>query len=431
MKKMLPHELQIAAVSKKYPNSGLTNLNQYLTEELLTQCYKLLNRRSSPGVDGQTWQDYQQESEERLPRLLSEIKSGQYRAPHIRRVYIDKADGGQRPLGIPTIEDKVAQSAIRSVMEPIYETEFKDFSYGYRRDRSAHQALDELFTSVSFGKMRTIIDADIEDFFGSMDHRMLRDFVETRVKDGVILRMLGKWLKSGVLEGEELTYPEKGTPQGGLISPLLSNIYLHYVLDEWFSEQIQPLLKGNSFMIRYADDFVMGFEHPEDAAKVMKVLPNRLSNYHLRLHARKTRVVNLSEGDRGDRSFTFLGFTHYGGKSRKGHWILKRKTSSKKLSSKITEIGDWIKVRRHKKLGWLVKRLNARLRGHYNYYGITHNSQGIIRFYRAVERLLQKWINRRGGKRKWTWQRIGELKQGGNWLLKPKIQHSYLKANTI
>ena len=224
-----------------------------------------------------------------------------------------------------------------------------------------------------------------------------------------------------MLEGDQLNYPEEGTPQGGLISPILSNIYLHYVLDEWFEEEIQPRLRGNSFMVRYADDFVLGFEYLSDAERVFEVLRKRMAKYKLTLHAEKTRIINLNDDERGHRSFDFLGFTHYMGKNRKGRLVLQRKTSSKKLNSKIVEMNNWLKLNRSQKLKELLATLNRKLRGHYNYYGITFNLRGITRYYRAVVRLLYKWLNRRGGKRKWTWSRITSLVNEGKALLMPPV----------
>jgi len=249
-------ELQIAERARKHKQTALTNVSQFIDESMLKSCYFSLNKNSSPGVDGKYWHNYSLESQFRIPELLTEFKSGKYRAPSIRRVYIDKGKTGKRPLGIPTIEDKILQESVRRLLTPIYEEEFKDFSFGFRKGYSAHKAVEYMFREVSFKGLHYIIDADIKNYFGSISHAQLREFLDLRVKDGVIRRMLNKWLKAGILEDKQLHYPKEGTPQGGLISPLLSNIYLHYVLDEWFSEQIQPLLKGRSFIVRYADDCV-------------------------------------------------------------------------------------------------------------------------------------------------------------------------------
>jgi len=249
-------ELQIAERARKHKGEALHSLHHFIDDALLEESYKQLNKNSSAGVDGENWYEFGILAKERIPELLSKFKAGEYRAPRIRRVYIPKGDGGQRPLGINTIEDKVLQGGVRKVLEPIYEGDFKDFSYGFRPGRSAHQAIGYMFKEVMNKGIRYIIDADLKNYFGSISHGLLREFIACRVKDGVIRKMIDKWLKAGILENGQVIYPKEGTPQGGIVSPLLSNIYLHYVLDEWFSEQIQLMLSGGSFIVRYADDCV-------------------------------------------------------------------------------------------------------------------------------------------------------------------------------
>ncbi len=433
MNKVLTKELQIAARAEKYKDEPLTNLSQFITVDMLRDIYQNgLNKNSSSGVDGKYWHNYSLGSQFRLPELLSELKSVKYRAPLIRRVYIQKGRIGKRPLGIPTIEDKILQESVRRVLTPIYEVDFKDFSFGFRTGRSAHQAVEYLFKEVRSKGLHYVIDADIKDFFGSMDHGLLREFLDRRVKDGVIRKMIDKWLKAGILEGKQVRYPDEGTPQGGLISPLLSNIYLHYVLDVWFSEQIQPLLAGSSTIVRYADDCVLCFGNKSDAEKVMKVLPKRFRKYNLELHPEKTKIVNLNcKRGEGDRSFDFLGFTHYLSESRKGKRVLKRKTSRKKLTFALNKIQDWIKINRHRKLKELIYDLNRKLIGHYSYYGITFNSRGIYSYYLQVKRILQKWLNRRGGKQVWYWERYNKLITEWMPLSRPKIYHSFVKAKPV
>ncbi len=423
---MLTQELQIAERARKFKQEALTNLQQFVDLELLEDSFKNLNKKSSSGIDGEVWLEYNQRSQNRLPELLSEFKSGSYKAPAIRRVYIPKGKKGKRPLGIPTIEDKILQGSVRRILNPIYEDDFKDFSYGFRTGHSPHQAIEYMFKEVSFKKLHYIIDADIKGYFDNISHSKMREFLDRRVKDGVIRKMIDKWLKAGIMEDEILRYPKKGTPQGGLVSPLLSNIYLHYVLDEWFTEQIQPLLFGKSCIVRYADDFVLGFDNLKDAERVMKVLPKRFGKYNLELHPEKTKIVNLqNDRNAGDRSFDFLGFTHYLGKSKKGWKILKRKTSSKKMRIAIEKVQIWIKENIHMKLKELIPKLNAKLRGHYSYYGITFNSRGINSFYDQVKYILHKWLNRRGGKPVWNWKRFEKLILEWNPLCKPRIYHKY------
>ncbi|NJN28991.1 MAG: group II intron reverse transcriptase/maturase [Cyclobacteriaceae bacterium] len=427
---MLTVEMQIAERSRKYTGEALTNLHQYIDVEFLHECFQMLNKQSASGVDGERWRDYDRQRAERIPKLLAAFKSGTYQAPNIRRVYIPKGDGKQqRPLGLPTIEDKILQTAVNRVLSPIYEQEFYASSYGFRPGKSQHQALEELFKEASFKGKRYIIDADMKDYFGTISHQWLRTFLDERIKDGVIRKMMDKWLKAGILEEGQVTYPKDGTPQGGTISPLLSNIYLHYVLEMWFKEQIQPLLKGGSFVIRYADDFLMGFSNKEDALRVMKVLPKRLAKYGLTLNPEKTRLVNLDEDQEGEeKTFDFLGFTHYMGNSLKGKRILKRKTSKKKLRISLIRMNNWMRDNRHRSVAEIVKDLNRKLRGYYEYYGITFNSRQINAYYDRVVKLLQKWLNRRGGKKRMSWDKYLLLVEKWVPLLKPKIYHSSLLA---
>ena len=296
------------------------------------------------GVDGQTAEDYAVDLEGNLQSLLDRAKSGTYKAPPVRRAYIPKAGspGETRPLGIPTFEDKVLQRAVVMVLEPLYEQDFLDCSYGFRPGRSAHQALDALWHKTMAMGGGWILDVDIRKFFDTIDHGHLRAFLKRRVRDGVLLRLIGKWLNAGVLEDGCITHPETGNPQGGVISPMLSNLFLHYVLDEWFEQEVRPRLKGQSFLIRYADDFVMGFSHEEDARRVLAVLPKRFAKYGLTIHPDKTRLVPFERPDRGPKqpdtnrreppgTFDLLGFTHFWSRSLRGNWVVKRKTSDESI----------------------------------------------------------------------------------------------------
>jgi len=432
MSKMSTAELQIAERARNHKGEALHSLHHFIDYKLLEESYRELNKNSAKGVDGENWYEFGIEAKDRIPKLLAGFKAGEYRAPKIRRVYIPKGDGGRRPLGINTIEDKVLQGGVRKVLEPIYEGDFKDFLYGFRPGRSTHQAIGYIFKEVGSKGIRYIIDADLKNYFGSIPHGLLREFVARRVKDGVIRKMIDKWLKAGILEDGQVIYPKEGTPQGGIISPLLSNIYLHYVLDEWFSEQIQPMLKGKSFIARYADDFILGFASKEDAMRVMEVLPKRFEKYQLTLHPDKTKLIDLEcRRGEGERSFDFLGFTHYKGLSRKGKPVLKRKTSKKKLTKAIIQTEDWIKQNLHIRLKDLITGLNAKLRGHYAYYGITFNFKSIDSYYEQVKRRLHKWLNRRGGRRKWNWERFNNLINEWIPLIRPKIYHSFLTAKPI
>jgi RNA-directed DNA polymerase len=280
----------ITEIARKHPNEGLTSLNRYLTEDLLREFHGRLRKQAAPGVDGKTVDTYGLELEKRLPDLITEIKTGRYHALPARRGYIPKPGKDQkRPLGIPAVEDKVVQKAVTAILEPIYEQEFYPFSYGFRPGRGAHDATRTLHRAIGEQRTGWIVEVDIRKFFDTLEHSHLREFLRKRVRDGVILRLIDKWLKAGVVEEGTWQATDEGTPQGGIISPLLANLYLHEVLDEWFVKEIQPRLKGRSFLVRYADDFVMGFEHEEDARRVMEVLPKRMG----RFGNREDRVENL------------------------------------------------------------------------------------------------------------------------------------------
>lgn len=420
-------QMQIAARSRKHPDEALTNLNQFIDADYMQACFYTLNRQSAVGVDGESWHEYEAQLSERITRLLAGFKDGTYKAPPVRRTYIPKEDGSSRPLGIPTIEDKLLQSAVSNVLTPIYEDMFYTSSYGFRPGKSPHQALDALFKEVSFNRKRFIIDADIKNYFGSINLVQLREFLDHRIRDGVIRKMLDKWLKAGVREEDQVSYPHTGTPQGGIISPLLSNIFLHYVLDEWFAKEIQPRLAGQSFIIRYADDFVLGFTNEQDAQRVMEVLFKRFEKYGITLHPDKTKLLALGNDEDDDHhTFDFLGFTHHMGKSLKGYPILKRHTSKKKLKSSLKRMNEWLRRNRHTySLEGLVVELNCKLDGYYEYYGITHNSRSIGNYYYTVKRLLFKWINRRGNQKRLVWTQYALRVETWSPLRVPTIRHKF------
>jgi len=421
-------QLRIAEIAKQHAGEGLTNLQQYIDAEWLEASMKELNKKSAAGIDRQTYQEYEGQKAERLPVLLYLFKTGKYKAPPVRRVYIEKEDGKERPLGIPTIEDKILQNAVKNVIDPIYEQEFLDFSYGYRLGKSTHQALNRVWQEIMGKRIRYILDLDIQNYFGSIVHGKLREMLDKRVKDGVIRRQIDKWLKAGIFEEGQVRYEEDGTPQGGIISPLLSNIYLHYVADEWYKE-IEPLLRGRSFMVRFADDCILGFETEVDALRVMKVIGKRFTKFGLTLHPEKTRLIEFRPG-KGGGTFDFLGFTHYWGQSRKGNAVVKRKTSRKKMKKAIKAVSAWIEENRHQKAGTLIAALNSKLKGHYAYYGITFNSASIQEFFHATKRILFKWLNRRGGKG-YNWEFYTKLINQYIPLAVPRIVHSYLKAKPL
>jgi RNA-directed DNA polymerase len=320
---------------------------------------------------------------------------------------------------VPTFEDKILQKAVAMVLEPIYEQDFLDCSYGFRPGRSAHQALQVWRDQLMCIGGGWVIELDVERFFDTLDKAQLRAFLHRRVRDGVLVRLIGKWLNAGVLEDGAVWYPEAGTPQGGVASPLLANIFLHYVLDVWFERDIKPLLKGQAVLIRYADDAVLGFSQEEDARRVLAVLPKRFGKYGLSLHPEKTRLIDFrkpwdpeprdTSAPRRRRTFDLLGFTHYWAKSRRGYWVIKQKTATDRLSRAITRIGRWCRGHRHAPVSEQHRELAQKLRGHYGYYGITGNSHSLGRFLSEVKRRWRYWLNRRSDRRGWTWERFVEF----------------------
>jgi group II intron reverse transcriptase/maturase len=414
------------------PGKALTSLAYRIDIEWLKEAYRRTRKDGANGVDGQSAEQYAANLETNLESLLTRVKTASYRAPAVKRVHIPK-DGGTRPIGIPTFEDKVLQRAYAMVLEAVYEQEFLDCSYGFRPGRSAHQALEAFWKQTMSMGGGWVLELDISDFFGSLDHDQLRQIIERRVRDGSVLRHIGKWLKAGVLEGTELRHPEMGTPQGGVISPVLANIYLHDVLDVWFEREVKPRLKGRAFLVRYADDAVLGFSLQEDARRVLEVLPKRFAQYGLKLHPEKTRLVRFApkrdERDDDPDTFDFLGFTHYWGKSRKGQTIIKRKTASKRLRRSLTRIAQWCRAHRHDRLRTQHQALARKVRGHYGYYGITGNSRMLTRYLHAVERIWQRWLSRRSQRAKIRWDRFRQLLRVFP-LPPPRVVHSiYRVAN--
>jgi group II intron reverse transcriptase/maturase len=409
---------RIAQLARQSPEMSFTSLAHFIDIDWLREAYARVRKDAAPGVDGQTGEDYAANLEGNLRSLLERAKSGTYQAPPVRRVHIPKAGSATetRPLGIPTFEDKVLQRAVAMVLEPIYEQDFKDCSYGFRPGRSAHQALDVLWRQAMHVGGGWVVDVDVRKFFDTIDHAHLRDYLKRRIRDGVLLRLIGKWLNAGVLDAGVLTHPEAGSPQGGVISPLLANLFLHYVLDEWFEREVQPRLKGASFLIRYADDFVMGFQHESDARRVLAVLPKRFSKYGLTIHPEKTRLVRFERPSRGSGAsesgkatdpgtYDFLGFTHYWGRSRTGTWVVKRKTAKNRFQRGVSALTAWCRQHRHRPLAEQHAALRQKLLGHYAYYGITGNSQALGRYRTAATWVWKRWLSRRrrGGWCSWDW----------------------------
>lgn len=404
---------RIAELAGQIPKFRLVSLNKYLDMDWLREAYKRTRKDGATGVDNETAEEYAGKLEERLEDLKERAKSGTYHAPPVRRTYIPKGDGRLRALGIPTFEDKVLQRAVVMLLEPVYERDFLDCSMGYRPGRSAHSALEAIWKQIMPMGGCWLIDADIKGFFDTVAHKELKEMLNQRVGDGVIRRLVSKWLHAGVWEAGQVSYPEKGTPQGGVISPLLSNIYLHEVLDKWFEEQIKPLLKDGAFMVRYADDFVMGFKCKRDAERVLEVLGKRMAKFGLELHPGKTRLVDFRPTERGGEggSFDFLGFTHTWRLSRKGRPYVCRQTVQSRFTRAMDKIKEYCKETINRPLSEQWEGLKRRMQGHFSYYGITGNSKAIGRFAYEVERVWFLSLQRRSGhhRKQWTWERFGRM----------------------
>ena len=386
---------------------AITSLNQYLDAEWIRYAYECTRKDGAVGVDGQTAEGYERHLERNLADLLDRLKSGRYRAPPVRRHYIEKSDGGKRALGIPSFEDKVAQRAIVMLLEPIYEQDFLPCSFGYRAGRNAHQALHTLHTGV----------------------------MARRVTDGVVRKLIDKWLKAGVLEAGQVHYPTAGTPQGGVISPILSNVFLHHVIDAWFTQVVQPPLRGPSTLVRFCDDFVMLFAHRADADRVLEVLGKRLSKFGLTLHPDKTRLVDFrpARGSvvNGDKilptTFAFLGFAHVWGASRKGNRVVRQFTGQERFARSLKTFNEQCRKMMHWPVGLQHDRLCRMLKGHYGYFGITGNFRRLARLLQEVRRMWRRWLSRRSSKSDLKWERYARMLEYFV-LPSPRIVHPYTRA---
>jgi RNA-directed DNA polymerase len=410
---------RIAELARQSPEMAFTSLHHLIDYRLLEDVFEDMRKGAAPGADGRTKASYKEGLEGNLASLLERFRSASYRAPAVRRVHIPKGTGNEtRPIGIPTFEDKLLQGGVATVLRAIYEQDFLDCSYGFRPRRSAHDALHALWKqALNIGRC-WIVEVDIRKFFDTLDHARLRELLEKRVRDGVILRTISKWLHAGILEEGRLSYPTEGTPQGGVVSPLLANVYLHYVLDVWFEREIKPRLEGRAFLVRYADDFVMGFSSELDARRVLDVLPKRFGKYGLTIHPTKTRLVDfrrptLPPGqvgrDERPETFDFLGFTHFWGRTRKGWWVIQRKTARKRFARGLRAVADYCRRHRHDHLADQRRMLCQKLRGHFQYYGIRGNWDRLNRFLRLVTRTWHKWLTRRSQRVALTWERFQKL----------------------
>jgi group II intron reverse transcriptase/maturase len=423
---------EAAANSREFK---FTNLLHHLNVELLTASFYQLKKSAAVGVDKMSWREYEQGLADRIEDLHGRIHRGAFRATPSKRVYIEKADGRLRPLGIPSLEDKIVQQAVRTVLECIYEEDFLGFSYGFRRDRSQHQALDALAVGIDEKRVNWILDADIEGFFDSIDRDWLVKFIEHRIGDKRIVRLILKWLNAGIIEGTEWTDNGKGTPQGAVLSPLLANVFLHYVFDLWINQWRQRHARGSMIVVRYADDFVIGFEREADARACLEALRQRLGEFGLRLHPDKTRLIEFGRASAARReregrgkceTFDFLGFTHICGKTRRGkRFKLVRKTIAKRMGRTLATIKLQLERRRHDRLGQTGRWLASVVRGWRQYYAVPGNFDRLRQFDQAVRRLWLRQIRRRSqrGRTGWTWPRLDRLYR--RYIPKPQILHPY------
>jgi len=397
----------------------------------LRRSFYAMKRKGAPGVDGVTWQHYEENLEHNLLDLSGRLARGAYRAKPVKRVYIPKADGRERPIGIPTLEDKVVQRTAAEVLGAIYETDFIGFSYGFRPGRGQHDALDAVAVVIQQKSVNWVLDADIRGFFDAIDHEWLVTFVEHRIADQRVIRHIRKWLKAGVLENGKRRYEECGTPQGGSISPLLANIYLHYVLDLWTQWWRRTQSNGDVYIVRYADDFVMGFRTQHDGERFMADLSERLARFGLALHDEKTRLIEFGRyaannrarrGEGKPETFNFLGFTHYCGQTRRGAFVVKRKTMRKRMQTKLKAIKEELRRRMHWPIYETRRWLARVLDGHFRYYGVPFNIEALSAFRYRVLRLWKRVLSRRSQKGHVTWERMARL---AAYLPRARILHPY------
>lgn len=405
---------RLAETAKSWPAFQFRTLAHLINEEMLTRAFHELRKDAAAGVDRVTARDYGVRLAENIHDLHQRLRDRRYRAHPLRRVYIPKADGKQRPLSIPALEDKIVQRATTDILSRIYEQDFLPCSYGYRPGRNAHQAVQAIQKQIIFGKVSYVLEADIQDYFGSVVREKLAQMLRKRIVDKDVLRLIDKWLHAGVLEDGRLFPSKQGVAQGSVISPLLANVYLHEVLDLWVEQTVKPRIRGEISLFRYADDFVLCFQYRDDAVRVRQALRQRFESFGLKLHPLKTRLMSFGRferetsrrEERKPNTFDFLGFTFYTTEDRQGRFTVKSKTMSKRLSRSLSEVADWCRKFRHKPLHSQWRHLTAVLQGHYQYYGIRANFHAIQQFHRGLLRLWKKWLGRRSQKAYLNWQKF-------------------------
>jgi len=429
----------ISERARKEPKFQFTSLAHLLDERFLKECYYSLGRDRASGIDGVSWKEYGEQLDENLNSLVARMKAKRYKPQPAKRVYIPKNEHEKRPLGLPALEDKIVQKGISRILEAIYEADFLDCSYGFRPDRNCHQALNAVDKTIMTRPVNYIIEADIKGFFDNVSHEWLMKFLAVRIKDPSLLLLIRRFLKAGYIEADKIVATEQGTPQGGNLSPMLSNIFLHYVLDLWFEKKIKPQVRGQVHLVRYADDFICMVQHADDAQRIEQALRERFAKFNLELHSEKTRTISFGryERENADRqgrrpnTFNFLGFTHYCDKSRKGCFKVGRKTSGKKFRAKCKEMNNWLRNIRNcmkSKEWWPV--LQAKLRGHYQYYGVSGNMRSLQCFYWLTGRMVYKWLNRRSQRKSFSWDSFLTYQECYP-LPKPKIVHKFYTLSPV
>jgi group II intron reverse transcriptase/maturase len=398
-----------------------------LNEEFLTKCWKSINKRSATGVDSVSAEEYGARLTENIGDLVARLKAKRYRARLVRRHYIPKGEAELRPLGIPVTEDKLLQTAAAQILEAIYEQDFLPCSFGYRPGVGAHDALDCIRVKLQFGKYRYVVEADIKGYFNNIDHDWLMKMLELRIDDKPFLRLIRKWLKAGILETDgSVINPTTGSPQGGVVSPILANIYLHYALDLWFEKVVKKHCRGEARLARYADDWIGAFQYQEDAERFFRVVKLRLNKFGLELSPEKSRIIRFSRFHGSQAHFEFLGMEFRWGKDRSGKAYLHRRTARKKFRKSVKAFTDWCRISRHMPLGKFFERVKTKLRGYYNYYGMPGNYEALGRFRFIMMRTLHKWLNRRSERRSYNWQGFNELLRHFQ-LPQPKVRPCSMK----
>lgn len=410
------------------PELIFNNLYYLIDLPLLREAHRLTRKDAAPGIDKMTAAIYAEELESNLSDLHLRLCERRYKAPPVKRGWIHEDTGKDRPIGMPTFEDKIVQRAAEMLLSAIYDQDFHSFSYGFIKGRSQHQALNELRNQIMSGQQLWVIDADVSGFFDNLGHQHLRTFIERRVNDGGIKQLIGSWLNAGIEEDGIVSYPDVGSPQGGVASPLFANIYLHHVLDEWFINEVKPRMIGRCFIVRYADDFVIGCENEIDARRIMAVLPKRFNRFGLTIHPTKTSLFNYSRPARGHstgklNTLNFLGLTHYWARSRRGYWVIKRQTESRRQRRFMNGMWGWCKANRHDHIVEQHQMLCAKLRGYYQYYGVRSNYKALEAVYEHAQRSWRHWLSRRSQKSQINWKKFSEKIGKLLPLPKPKLVH--------